>query len=149
MAGWSYQIVLADEPASASKARDFVSEHLMSHGLLHLVEDVALVTSELTTNAVVHARTFFAVTLSRSDGLVRLTVRDGSTSLPIRTTPNPAGMSGRGLMLVELLSEEWGASTDSDGSKAVWASFTARSADSGQARRLSAASCGRGTARPG
>jgi len=27
---------------------------------------------------------------------------------------------------VELLSQEWGARTDSDGSKSVWASFAAR-----------------------
>jgi ABC-type lipoprotein export system ATPase subunit len=33
---------------------------------------------------------------------------------------------GRGLMLVELLSEQWGARTESDGSKSVWASFATR-----------------------
>ena len=33
------------------------------------------------------------------------------------------GMSGRGLMIVGLLSHEWGTSTDGQGSKSVWASF--------------------------
>jgi hypothetical protein len=32
-------------------------------------------------------------------------------------------MSGRGLMLVELLSQEWGTRTDDHGFKSVWASF--------------------------
>jgi anti-sigma regulatory factor (Ser/Thr protein kinase) len=124
--GWSYQTVLAAEPVSASKARDFIGEHLVAHGLLHLVEDVRLVTSELTTNAMVHARTPFAVTLAQLDGIVRLTITDGSSSVPVRNTPGLMDMNGRGLMLVGLLSDAWGATTGSDGSKAVWASFATR-----------------------
>lgn len=124
--GWSHETVLAAEPASASKARDFVCEHLVAHDLLYLVEDVRLVASELVTNAMVHARTPFVVTLSERDGVVRLAIRDGSTSVPVRTTPQVMDMGGRGLMLVELLSHEWGASTDGSGSKSVWASFTTR-----------------------
>jgi anti-sigma regulatory factor (Ser/Thr protein kinase) len=123
MTGWSHETVLAAEPLSASRARDFIYEHLVAHGLLHLVEDVRLVTSELTTNAMVHARTPFVVTLSEMDGSVRLTIRDGSPTVPARVTPQVMDMSGRGLMLVEMLSEEWGARTDGDGSKSVWASF--------------------------
>jgi len=126
MAGWSHETVLAAEPVSASKARDFICQHLVAHGLLYLVEDIRLVASELATNAMVHARTPFAVTLSEMKGGVLLTIRDGSTSVPVRTTPQVMDMGGRGLVLVELLSEEWGARTDSDGSKSVWASFATR-----------------------
>lgn len=127
-AGWSYETVLAPEPRSVSKARDFIHEHLVAHGHLSLVEDVRLVTSELTTNAMVHARTPFVVNLSAIDGGVRLTITDGSATPPVRTTPNLTDMNGRGLMLVELLSDKWGARTESDGSKSVWASFAFRSA---------------------
>jgi anti-sigma regulatory factor (Ser/Thr protein kinase) len=107
-------------------ARDFICEHLVAHDLLYLVEDIRLVASELATNAMVHAHTPFVVTLSEMNGVVLLAIRDGSTSVPVRITPQVMEMGGRGLMLVELLSEQWGARTESDGSKSVWASFATR-----------------------
>ena len=36
------------------------------------------------------------------------------------------GMNGRGLMIVEWLSQDWGTSTDGHGFKSVWASFLIR-----------------------
>ena len=123
---WSYETVLAAESASAAKTRDFVGQHLVTHDLLYLVEDIRLVASELGTNAMVHAGTPFVVTLSEIDGVVLLAIRDGSASVPVKSTPQVLGMGGRGLVLVELLSHEWGASADASGSKSVWASFTTR-----------------------
>ena len=111
---------------SASKARDFIRQHLVAHDLPSMVEDIQLVASELATNAMVHARTPFAVTLSELDGLVLLDIRDGSTAVPARTAPQVMDLGGRGLMIVELLSHEWGVSTDGAGSKSVWASFAIR-----------------------
>ena len=123
---WSHEAVLVAEPVSASRARDFVCLHLVEHHLLYLVEDIRLVASELATNAMVHAGTPFTVTLSASDGAVLLAVRDGSTSVPVKAVPQAMDTRGRGLLLVELLSREWGASTDGGGSKSVWASFATR-----------------------
>lgn len=124
--GWSHETVLEAEPVSAAKARDFICEHLVAHDLLYLVEDIRLVASELATNAMVHAHTPFVVTLSEIDGAVLLAIRDGSTSVPVRTTPQVMDSGGRGLLLVEQLSHEWGASADGSGSKSVWASFATR-----------------------
>jgi anti-sigma regulatory factor (Ser/Thr protein kinase) len=123
---WSYETVLAAEPVSASRTRDFVCQHLLAHDLLYLVEDIRLVASELATNAMVHANTPFVVSLSERNGVVLLAIRDGSTSVPVNTTPQVMDMGGRGLVLVELLSHDWGASTDTSGSKSVWASFATR-----------------------
>jgi anti-sigma regulatory factor (Ser/Thr protein kinase) len=122
---WSHQIVLAAEPVSASLARDFVSLHLAAHDLRDLVEDMRLVVSELATNAVAHARTPFVVTLSRAHRTVLVVIQDESTSVPVSAAPDAMDISGRGLMIVELLSHEWGTSTDARGSKSVWASFRA------------------------
>lgn len=124
--GWSHETVLAAEPVSASKARDFICQHLVAHDLLYLVEAVRLVASELATDAMLHARTPFIVTLSELDGFVLLDIRDGSVSVPVRTRPQVGDRGGRGSMLVELLSHEWGVSTDGSGSKSVWASFATR-----------------------
>lgn len=126
ISAWSHETVLAVEPVSASKARDFVCQQLVAHNLLYLVEDVRLVASELATNAMVHAQTPFVVTLSEVRGVVLLLVRDGSSTAPVRSTPRVMDTGGRGLMLVELLSDQWGARTERDGSKSVWASFATR-----------------------
>ena len=120
---WSHETALAAEPRSAALARDFVRLHLVAHHLLHLVEDVRLVASELATNAVAHAHTPFVVTLSGANGCVLLAIQDGSPSVPVRSAPDLMGKSGRGLMIVESLAKEWGNSTDGRGFKSVWASF--------------------------
>jgi hypothetical protein len=122
---WSYQTVLAAESPSASRARDFVCLHLTAHGLLHLVEDIRIVASDLVTNALTHGRTPFLVTLARENESVRLTVRDEPTSDPVSAEPDLVDMSGR-MMLVDMLSSEWGASTDADGVNSVWATFESR-----------------------
>ena len=123
---WSHETVLAAEPVSASKARAFISESLAAHDLHHLVEDVRLVVSELATNAVQHARTPFVVTLWATDGVVRLGIRDGSSWPAVRSASQLTDLGGRGLVIVEQLSHEWGSSTDDSGSKSVWATFVTR-----------------------
>lgn len=115
---------LPAEPLSASKARDFVCQHLAAHGLAKLVEDVRLVASELATNALVHAGTPFVVSLSEVDGFLFLTVRDASASSPVRTACQGMDVCGRGLQVVEMLSQDWGADADGSGAKRVWASFS-------------------------
>jgi anti-sigma regulatory factor (Ser/Thr protein kinase) len=123
---WSHQTALPAEPLSASKARDFVGRHLVAHGLDDLVEEVRLVASELATNALRHAGTPFVVSLSQADGAVLLSVRDGSAAAPARNRPGAWDVRGRGLLLVERLSRDWGTRIDAAG-KSVWASFLARS----------------------
>lgn len=132
LGNWSRETTLAAEPGSAARARDFVRLHLVAHQLADLVEDVRLVVSELATNAVVHAGTPFAVTLSSVDECIRLVLSDGSPSIPIRSTPDVMDMNGRGLMLVELLSQAWGVTIDHDGVKSVWAHFPHRQPGSQQ-----------------
>lgn len=120
---WSHQAAFEATLVSVSQARSFVSNHLVDHGLLYLVEPVRLVTSELATNALVHAHTAFLVTLATSNHTVLLTVRDDSLSLPVRRTAQPMDSTGRGLNIVDEISLAWGITQDGTGSKTVWASF--------------------------
>ena len=99
---------------------------------LHLVENVRLVASELATNAVSHAQTTFVVTLSLAGGSVLLALQGESLSVPVQSTPGLMDMGGRGLMIVKLLSQEWGTSTDDRGFKSVWASFPEAASASGR-----------------
>jgi hypothetical protein len=125
---WAHEMVLGAEPGSAAMARAFVVQHLVEHRLLYLVDDVRMVASELATNAVLHARTGFTVTLEGRARTVLLTVRDGSP-----TAPQPSGAaqhvlstSGRGLVIVGVISERWGVTEWEGDTKSVWASFDIR-----------------------
>jgi anti-sigma regulatory factor (Ser/Thr protein kinase) len=127
---WSHETEFAPEPSSTRAARTFVEGHLVDHDLDHLVNDVVLVMSELATNAVQHAGTPYAVMLSSADGSVRLEVRDGSSSGPTLVDASPSDLRGRGLLIVDALSRDWGVAATASGEKAVWAEFdTARPPD--------------------
>lgn len=124
--GWSHRTTLPAEPASASRARAFVSRHLSEHRLLHLLDPVRLVASELATNALVH-QTQFTITLAElDDDRVLLSVRDGDPPPAMPTVPHPRGTDDRGLRIVALVSLEWGVVGDPSGGRTVWASFSRR-----------------------
>lgn len=124
--GWSHQTTFDASPISASRTRAFVTEHLVDHRLLYLVDPVRLVASELATNALVHAQTAFSVTLESTDQTVLLTVRDQSPALPAPRIPGAMDLSGRGLEIVAMVTLDWGTNQDRAGAKAVWASFPIR-----------------------
>ena len=85
-----------------------------------------MVTSELTTNAILHAATPFTVTITAYPNTVVLTVLDGSPVSPIRVNAQADDPSGRGVAIVDLVSRDWGVALDASGGKAVWAAFDAR-----------------------
>lgn len=120
---WSYDVQLAVQPISASKARDFVRRHLAARGLSHLNDDVALVVSELATNAMLHARTPFRVSLHLFEETLLLEVEDGSQVGPVQVQARVLDDGGRGLAIVGMLSRDWGVDLRTDGGKSVWAEF--------------------------
>ncbi len=119
------------EPAAVAAARRFVRETLQSWLAAEpapegrgLVDDAVLLTSELVTNAVVHAGTPVQVTCRLADGGLEVMVRD---SLPASMVPGPVKdqnipaerTSGRGLLLPSALASAWGV-TYGRAAKAVW-----------------------------
>ena len=107
------------ETAELGAVRQFVVDTLLRWGQDRHLENASIVVSELATNAIMHARSDFIVSLSSRDGSVRLAVRDASTELPSARAPHPSTMSGRGLLLVGVLAHRWGTEIVSDG-KVVW-----------------------------
>lgn len=83
---------------------------------------MALVASELATNALQHAGTPFHVTLEGFDHTLRLTVSDGSRDGPVQLASELLDTGGRGLEIVDLLSRSWGYLEDVTG-KSVWVEF--------------------------
>jgi anti-sigma regulatory factor (Ser/Thr protein kinase) len=102
------------------RARHFVAEVLAEHGYAMLIEDAALIASELATNAVVHAGSRFEVAVHFDTGTVTLSVSDSSMELPVAGDPSPRDESGRGLPVVAALAFDWGWAETGAG-KTVWA----------------------------
>ncbi len=116
------RVVNRELPLAASAvadARTLVVAALRRWELESLAPDAALLTSELVTNSVLHARTEVTVTVAVAEGVAEIGVADRSTSPPQRRQLGADGESGRGLHLVEQVAQEWGVVTSSGG-KQVW-----------------------------
>lgn len=103
-------------------ARRFVCEALANLDR-HDVEDSAVLgVSELVTNALIHARSRFTVTVCiTEEGRVRVTVHDGSSAEPRPRHYDREATTGRGLRLVEAVSSSWGVDHGAGGNgKDVW-----------------------------
>jgi anti-sigma regulatory factor (Ser/Thr protein kinase) len=132
---WCHETTLPPDLRSPARARGFVVQHLVEHRLLTLVDPVRLVASELATNAVVHAQTPFTLTLAERADAVTVSVEDARPGLVPHLDPfGTPGEHGHGLRIVDLLSQDWGVSTDAEGAKQVWASFAIRRGPLAQAR---------------
>jgi anti-sigma regulatory factor (Ser/Thr protein kinase) len=105
---------------SPGMARRFVVHVLRQWGRADLIDDAAIVTAELTTNAVLHAHSEFLLAVSRDGERIRVSVRDASPLSPRPTVPRLDSISGRGLGLVGTLARRWGTEL-LNGGKVVWA----------------------------
>jgi anti-sigma regulatory factor (Ser/Thr protein kinase) len=103
-------------------ARHFASRVVADAGLSHTIHDVALATGELAANAAEHAGTPFAVVVVLGP-CVRIEVTDGSSEMPFKPDVDEYAERGRGMALVELVSERWGVDVTADG-KRVWAEIS-------------------------
>ena len=104
-------------------ARHFVADTLEAWRCSSLVDDAALIVTELATNAVVHARSDFIVTLTRGEGDVRISVQDSSLVAPTVATAPRGSTSGHGLTLVAAVANRWGDGSVGS-SKVVWAELS-------------------------
>jgi len=117
------------EPAAAAAARRFVRQTLRSWDIAdqswdpdRVVDDAVLLTSELVTNAVVHAGTPLEVICQLTSGELEVAVRDRHPTRTLPDIPKAASTSaerGRGLLLPSVLATSWGV-TYARTAKAVW-----------------------------
>lgn len=114
---------IASDRTSPKAAREFVHEALRPWPLPEdLVQRVLLATSELVTNAIEHGRGDPVLVVEVSARAVALQVRDEASKSPTMRPPSRSALGGRGLLIVEALSNRWGHSSD-DAGKWVWAEF--------------------------
>jgi len=107
---------------SVGAARSFVAGTIVDASP-DVRDSVALMVSELATNALVHAAGGFEVSVERTEGVVRVSVSDGGEGTPVLQAPPSSEPHGRGLRIVDELSDAWGVSPAADGGghgKSVW-----------------------------
>ena len=133
-------------PRAAAQARQMVTTSLDAWGLGELSRTAALLTSELVTNAVVHAHSSARVVVAVADGVVEVGVTDWDPHkprlkpqwVPVTSPPSATARSraalpardagprphGRGLLVVAELADAWG-TVDIPAGKQVWFSLQA------------------------
>jgi anti-sigma regulatory factor (Ser/Thr protein kinase) len=128
------RLSLAALPTAPACARGHVRTVAHEWGLHHLADTAELLTSELVTNAVqasqrsgvradLAAVPVVLLWVVSDKASIVIHVWDGSDEMPARRSAMPDEEGGRGLMLVETLSKDWGAYRK-DGGKVVWAQIT-------------------------
>jgi anti-sigma regulatory factor (Ser/Thr protein kinase) len=116
--------------AAVRAARAFTRATLERWELAERRDDITLVVSELLTNALEHAQprsggwpVRIGLLQSRPGVAVLCAVADASPAPPVPVPPGHLAESGRGLHVVEELSDSWGYTTVPRRGKVVWATF--------------------------
>src|SRR3954453_20623262 len=113
---------------SAGQARAWTERWL---GSWNIEDDGAttLLVSELVTNVVAHARRTSVLTLAVAVGMIEVAVTEDGASrhaipeqrhVVVPAVPQLLRESGRGLMIVEALSQDWGVVSANGSGKQVW-----------------------------
>jgi hypothetical protein len=118
------QIHQAD-PEGLAEARALLRQTLAAWGAVGPTGDIELVADELITNALLHTDSGATLRMELLTGgrpRVRLDVQDCSSEWPRRRVPGETATSGRGLLLVDALTQRWGVEPLGSG-KSVWCEF--------------------------
>ena len=119
--GW---VPLPGEPMSVPTARHLVLEHCALHPTdPDVCDSAALLTSELVTNGVLHARPPLALRVGAHDDHLRVEVREANPLLPRARRFSTDSSPGRGMRLLDTLASSWGVTRIQEegfSGKSVW-----------------------------
>ena len=115
-----HAITLIGGPASCAAARQFVRA-VLAEGIWGGDQEAAvLLTSEIVSNAAQHAGGACHLMVRVDDVVLRIEATDRSRIRPHLSIPESLDETGRGLLLVDVLSHDWGTTERLDGGKVVW-----------------------------
>lgn len=113
------RLVVPSLPASIASVRRFAVSACRDSGFEGSCDVVALLVSEVATNALVHGDGDVQVRVTTRADALRVEVTDGSPQMPVPRTAELLEEGGRGLALVESLASDWGVEPAELG-KVVW-----------------------------
>lgn len=113
----TYRFPLPPHPIAAEQARVLTRLILADW---KVVDNALIVVAELVANAV-KIGDVFRLTISRRGGTALIEVWDPSEAAPDRRRRSVDRVDGRGLLLVEACSKDWGWRMEERGGKTVWA----------------------------
>ncbi|MFD8963570.1 SpoIIE family protein phosphatase [Streptomyces sp. NPDC059568] len=119
------QQVSRGDPEGLRTARHMIRAAVGAWGARERADEIELAADELITNALMHTDNGAVVTvrvLSGAERRLRAEVEDCSSVLPHRRDAGESSVSGRGLLLVDQLSDAWGVESRGSG-KCVWCEF--------------------------
>ena len=129
-------LILGPVDTAPADARAVLRLSLSLWGLPHLTDDAEAITSELITNAITTSRDkappgteplpiTFRLTVEADQGELCIRVWDPDPTPPPPDQPLPADddESGRGLLIVNALSNRWGWHPAANGGKYTWATL--------------------------
>ena len=121
---WTDELALVPDETAPGRARAFVRGVLAENGWLEQVENALLLTTELTTNALLHAGTAIRIDVAGNPDTLTVRVADHTPGrlAGVPRAPDELHEGGRGLYLVDTLSSSWGTEHSKSG-KAVWFRF--------------------------
>jgi anti-sigma regulatory factor (Ser/Thr protein kinase) len=121
---------LSSNPTSARVAREFLKRAACgAHGAA-VLDAAILLTSEAVTNAVLYGGPPIVLAVDCTGAQLEVRVCDGSIDMPRPRHPDELATGGRGLMLIDVLSDEWGVDVTGAATKEVWFHLAAQSATS-------------------
>ncbi|MGI8900863.1 MAG: PAS domain S-box protein [Nocardioides sp.] len=104
----SFERRLDPLPASVREARGLTRDLLQDADREDLVDNALLLVTEVVTNALLHAGTSIDLSAVLGEDGLRVVVADGSPHLPVRRRYGPSAGTGRGLMILDQLVDDWG-----------------------------------------
>ncbi len=115
------QMRLPDSAQAPATARAFLRGAACSTHQAQVFDEAELLVSELATNAVLHGAPpiIVRVECDGSEGL-RVSVTDGEPRSPIPQEAGPEDGAGRGIRLVDVISNRWGVHPHPGEGKEVW-----------------------------
>lgn len=134
--GWNGSTRMATRKPGAAAgsipaARHFTIDTLRQWDVAGRCEDIALVVSELLTNALRHASPDpvgaccpIQLGLLQPGPCILCAVADPSEQVPVPREPDYLAETGRGLHVISALSDKWGYTQPGAAGKVVWAMFS-------------------------
>ncbi|MGB9378217.1 MAG: ATP-binding protein [Mycobacteriales bacterium] len=121
-AALSYEVTLPLTDLAPTRARHLARDVLATWQLAAQADTVGVVVTELISNAMQHGQPNDSLVLQMNfeDRCIRISVSDGSALRPIAQQVEADQTSGRGMHIVEQLTDRWGTDASPGGGKRVW-----------------------------